>query len=181
MNPVSPDPDKTDFKSGLLKRLHDPLQLRICVTGIVWLLGYFLVYMPLDNRAAETTRQLGRQQKLLDLARDIEHLRTQHQAFEERLPKQGDSKEWVEYVLNGLRKLPLRLSGLDCEAPRSMGPYKAVVLRIELEGSFPDMDLFLRWLDSNERLFRTDAMRVAPSRSDPNVLIMQLTILGVMD
>lgn len=180
MSPTNPDQQKADFKSGMLKRLHDPFQLRACVTGLVLTVGCFLVYMPLSNQIAETTAKLAQEQKLLELARNIEHLRTQYQGFKNRLPKQTDSKEWVEYVLNGIRKFPLRLAGLDCEPPRDMGSYRAVVLRIELEGSFHDMDGFLRWLDSNERLFRADVVRIAPSRSNKDILVMQVTILGVM-
>jgi hypothetical protein len=42
------------------------------------------------------------------------------------------------------------------------------------------MDALLRWLESNHRLLRIDLLRIAPSRSNRDVLVLQLTILGVM-
>jgi Tfp pilus assembly protein PilO len=171
---------KADWKTGLLERLHDPLQLRICVTGAVLLIGYLGVYMPLDNDFEETTRELKHEQKMVDLACSVEGLRVQYRRFRDRLPKGADSKEWVQYVLDGMRKFPLRLASMDCDVPRDMGPYKAVVLRIEVEGGFSALDGFLRWLESNPRLVRADSVRIAPSRSNLSVLVMQITVLGVM-
>jgi len=42
----------------LAERLHDPLQFRIFVTGVILAVGYVGVYMPLDSRIAETTQRL---------------------------------------------------------------------------------------------------------------------------
>ena len=61
-----------------------------------------------------------------------------------------------------------------------MGPYKAIVLRIELEGAYADLHGFLGWLETNERLFRIDTVKIQPHRSGDGTLIMQLTVLGVM-
>jgi hypothetical protein len=83
-------------------------------------------------------------------------------------------------VLSGVRNFPLKLVQLDADSSRDVGPYKAVVLRIEFEGAFPDMDAFLRWLESNERLFRIDTVKIAPHRSGNGLMFMQLTVLGVM-
>jgi Tfp pilus assembly protein PilO len=170
---------RTDFKASLLERLHDPLQLRICVIVVVVLVGYGAVYQPLTSRIAETTKKLKRAEQLVALARSIEHLQTQYQVFQDRLPKQTDSKEWVQYVLEGIRRFPLRLSRFDCREPKQLGPYGVIVLQIELEGSFLHMDQFLRWLESNQRLFRADDVRVSRARKNSDVLLMQLTVLGM--
>ena len=169
-----------DLKGKLIGRLHDPLQLRIFTTVTVLAVGYMAVCMPLGNKVDEAARELASQRKLTELASAVEHLRAQTAKFRGRLPKQVDSKEWVEYVLDGIRRFPLRMTQLTCDAPRDVGPYKAVVLRIELEGDFHDMDGFLRWMESNQRLFRADALRICPSLADRNVLVMQLTVLGLM-
>ena len=136
--------------------------------------------MPLSGEIEETSRKLASEKKRLDLARDIEHLRAQHKTIKHRLPEKSDTNEWVQYVLGGVRRFPLKLVTLDSDPLRHVGPYKAVVLRIELEGQFPDMNGFLGWLETNERLFRADSVRIQPHRSGNGTLVMQLTVLGVM-
>jgi Tfp pilus assembly protein PilO len=169
-----------NLKSRLLTSLRDANRFRAAVVGTVLVAGYAFIYVPLSDKIVENTKKLTHEEHLLDLAHGIRQLEAQFRKFEGRLPKNTDSKEWVAYVLAGIRNFPLRMVTLDCEAPRDVGPYKAVVLRIELEGAFRDMDRFLRWLESNKRLFRTDALRIAPSRTNKNVLTMQLTVLGIM-
>ena len=173
-------PRKADLKTRVLDRLHDPVQLRATVTAMVLLAAYAGIYAPLSGEITDATVAIDHQQKLCRLAADVEHLRAQYQSFANRLPKQSDSKEWVQYLLGGVRRFPLRLTALDCDPPRDVGPYKAVVLRVELEGAFFDMDALLRWLESNHRLLRIDSVRISPSRSNRNVLVLQLTVLGVM-
>jgi Tfp pilus assembly protein PilO len=180
MNSPDNSGDNADLRSRLLARLHDPLQLRIVLTVLVVAVGYLGIYMPLSGEINETCRKLAAEEHRLELARSIEHLRQQFHNLEGRLTEQTDSKEWVNYVLEGIRALPLKLIALDCDAPRELGPYKAVVLRIELEGRFADLDAFLCWLESNQRLFRTDSMRLVPARAGKDAQLMQLTVLGVM-
>jgi hypothetical protein len=163
-----------------LDRLHDPVQLRILTTGIVLLVAYAGVYMPLADQIEATSRTLAAETKRLDAAREIESLRSQYQKFKDRLPIKSDPNEWVEYILGGVRQFPLKLVTWDSEPVREVGPYKAVALRVELEGAFPDMNGFLNWLDTNERLFRVDLVRIQPHRSGNGTMVMQLTVLGVM-
>jgi Tfp pilus assembly protein PilO len=171
---------KADLKSRAIERLHDPTKLRAVVTATVLLVAYAGMYAPLSSQIAGATAEINHQQRLCQLAADVEHLRAEYKSFTDRLPKQSDSKEWVQYLLGGIRRFPLRLTALDCDPPRDVGPYKAVVLRVELEGSFFDMDALLRWLESNHRLLRIDSLRISPSRSSRDILVMQLTVLGVM-
>lgn len=170
----------SDRKAKLLEWLHNPHQLRALVTGSLLLAGYVGIYTPLNNGIVDTARRLNQEQKRLDLARDIEHLRTQVESYKDRLPAAKDPNEWVQYVLGGVRGFPLKLVTLDVDTPREMGPYKAVVVRFELEGAFHDMDALLRWFESNERLFRVDAVNINPHRSGNGTLVMQLTVLGMM-
>lgn len=173
-------PSKPDRTSNFIKSLHNPTRLRTLVTVVVLLVAYGAVYSPLSGQIDDASRTLIEQKKRLELARDIERLRKQHEAFRNRLPTKSDTNEWVEYVLTGVRRFPLKLVALDSDPIRDIGPYKAVVLRAELEGAFPDVDGFLRWIESNERLFRIDMVRIQPHRSAAGTLILQLTILGVM-
>jgi hypothetical protein len=171
---------KNPMVTQLLDRLHDPVQLRALTTCLVLLVGYAAAYMPLADQIEATSRTLAAETKRLDAAREIESLRSQYEKFRDRLPEKSDPNEWVEYVLGGVRRFPLKLVQWDSEPIREVGPYKAVALRVELEGAFPDMNGFLNWLETNERLFRIDLVRIQPHRSGNGTMVMQLTVLGVM-
>jgi Tfp pilus assembly protein PilO len=181
MNTDATNPPKAGLKSRVLDRLRNPVQLRILVTATVLLVAYTCVYAPLSGKITDVTAELNREQVLCQLASDVEHLRTQYQGFALRLPQQSDSKEWVQYLLDGVRRFPVRLTKLDCDTPREVGPYKAAVLRVELEGSFFEIDAFLRWLESNPRLIRIDSVNIAPGQSTAgSSLVVRLTVLGMM-
>jgi len=167
------------LKAQLLERLHDPTQLRICVVAAVLLAGYAAVFVPLDGRIAQTTRKLGREAKMIELAANLERLQKQYSVLEPRVPRQADTKEWVQYVLDGIRRLPLKMTKFDCRQPKQFGPLKVVIFQIELEGTFFDLDKFLRWLESNHRLFRVDDLSIGSSQEEKGALSMKLTVLGL--
>ncbi len=177
MNSPETEDRRADWKSDLLKRLHDPLQLRIGVTAIVLALGYGAVYVPMSGQIAETSRKLGQDRQRLALARSIEQLQKQYRRFQHRIPQHVDTEEWVQYLLDGIRQFPLVMSTLDRRPPRGVGPYKVVVLHVELRGTFFDLDEFLRWVESNERLLHIGSMKLSPSGGD--VMTLNLTISGL--
>lgn len=171
---------QASVKSGLLDHLYNPTKLRSLVTGLMLAIGYVGVYMPLSGGMETISRERTKERKRLELAEDVEQLRVQFNTFKQRLPKQRDPNEWVRYVLSGVRQFPLKLAKLDAEDPKDLGPYKLVVLRIEFEGIFRDMDAFLNWLETNERLLRVDSVKISPHRGGKGILVMQLVVLGVM-
>jgi Tfp pilus assembly protein PilO len=177
MTPTETGDRRANWKTNLLERLHDPLQLRICVIAVVLAVGYSAVYQPMSNKIDETTRKLSRDKKLLDLADVLEQLQRQHHVFEDRVP-QTDAKEWVQYVLEGIRRFPLKMAKFDSRPSRQFGPYRVIVLQIDLEGSFFDLDRFLRWLESDRRLLRADEVTIAPTRNR-EILVMHVSILGM--
>ena len=156
------EPNNTQVQARLWERLRDPNRLRMCVMGTVLLAGYCLVYMPLSGQIQETSKKIADAKKTLSLVRNIESLRAQYQRVENRLATQTDSKEWAAYVLDGLRQFRLKLLKMDCDVLRNVGPCKAVVLRIDIEGDFLETDRFLRWLEGDKRLFRVDSLRITP-------------------
>ena len=172
--------DKTASKPTLAERLRDTGRLRLFVTATMLLVGYGAIYLPLSAKISDAERWLSQEQKRRDLTRDIEQLRAQVNAFKDRVPEKTDRNEWVQFVLGGIRSLPLKLVALDPGDTQPLGPYKAIVLRIELEGGYHDMDAFLNWLETNERLFRIDTVKITPARGGSETLNMQLTVLGVM-
>ena len=111
-------PSKPSRVSGLVKSLHNPARLRAAVTVVVLMIAYGAVYMPLSRQIDDTSRRLGEQKQRLELARNIERLRKQHEAFKNRLPTKSDTNEWVEYVLTGVRRFPLKLVALDSDPVR---------------------------------------------------------------
>ncbi len=168
-----------DAKSKLLEQLHDPVRLRVCVIAAVLAAGYVAIYSPMYGKIVDTTKELKREKNMLALATKMEGLQKQYDKFKDRIPEQTDSKEWVQYMLDGIRRFPLELARFDCREPSQVGPYQAITLKIELEGSFMNMDKFLRWLETNPRLLRVDEMTVAPARSEDADNVLRLTILGL--
>jgi hypothetical protein len=180
MNPLESRGPRPGWKERLLERLHHPGQLRVAVTALALLAGYLGIYVPLSGEISATTRDLALERRRLELAREIEQLRAQRARFQQRLADKPDPNEWVQYVLAGLRQFPVEMKALDRDPPRPVGPYQAVALRIELEGGFADLTAFLRWLETNERLFRVEAVKMTPHRRNNGTLVMQLTVLGLM-
>lgn len=176
---------RINLKAIVVERLHDPLQLRILVTIVILLVGYIGVYMPLNAHITETTQRLNRDRKLGELADTVERLQTQCSRFEKRVPQQTDTKEWLQYMHSGVRQFPVKLSRLDCLDPKQIGPYKAIVLEVEVQGSFFELDRFLRWVESNPRLMRVDDISLALAKSkqkakeNKNDMVLRLTVLGM--
>jgi Tfp pilus assembly protein PilO len=170
---------RSTLKMNLLERLHEPVQLRIFLVTAVVLVGYFAVYSQFQGHIEQKTKMLERERKLLDLAVRFEQLEEQYHRFQARVPQQADSKEWLQYLLEGTRALPVRLLKLDCREPLAIGPYKAIVFQAELEGTFFDLDKFLRWIESNPRLLRVDEVMISAAKDTDKTMSMRLTILGL--
>jgi type II secretory pathway component PulM len=175
---MEPTPRKAALQ-GLLEPLHSAARLRAVSTGLMLLVGYAGIYLPLSARIDETARNLNNERKRQDLCCQVEGLRAQVDKFAARLPEKTDTNEWVQYLLSGIRRFPLHMLALDSGVPQRIGPYKAVVFHVELEGAFRDLDAFLHWLETNQRLFRVDAAKIVPVRGSENRVTMQLTLSGL--
>ena len=171
---------KSDYKTVLLDRLHDPVQLRVLTTGLILVIGYVGISNTFGSHIDEANRKQKKEDKRVDLARDVEYLRDGYQRFEERLPKDTDANEWVEYVIEAVRNSPLMLQQLESETPERLGPYKVVLLSIQLSGTSKDLDAFLHWLETDHRLFRVNSATITPSRDDAGKLLMKLEVMGMM-
>jgi hypothetical protein len=164
---------------GLLEPLYSSGRLRAASTGLMLLVGYAGIYMPLSARIDETARRLNNERKRQDLCCQVECLRAQVDKFAARLPGKTDTNEWVQYLLGGIRKFPLHMLALDSGVTQRVGPYEGVVFQVEVEGAFRDLDLFLHWLETNQRLFRVDSVKIVPARGGENRVMMQLAVLGL--
>jgi Tfp pilus assembly protein PilO len=177
MNTAENQERRADWKSDLLRRLHDPLQLRLGATAILLAVAYGAVYVPLSAQVAETSQKLEQDRRRLALAGSIEQLEKQYRRFRERIPQHVDSEEWVQYLLDGIRQFPLVMTTLDRRPPRRAGPYQVVVLHVEVRGTYFDLDAFVRWLESNQRLLHVDSMKLSPSGGD--VMTLNLVVSGL--
>jgi hypothetical protein len=165
----------------LKKHLHDPLQLRFAVVGTLLILWSTCVYQPISAQIDMLSAARAKTESHLALAREIEALRSQAAKFHDRLPpNNSDTNEWVEYMLGGIRKYPLKLLKLEPLPKLKHGPIDLVVLRIEIQGTFADLDAFLGWIEANPRLFRVDLVELHRSQGISKGLALKLTVLGVM-
>ena len=175
----TPSKPRKSLSAKTKEFFQHPTKLRIFVAVTTISSWYFLLAAPIATEIDESVKKLEVERKRLALATEIEALRVDLNRFKGRLPKGTDSNEWVQYILEGLHGSPLKLTMLDPEPTKEIGPYKVAVMRLSVQGSFREIDEFLRWVDSNERLFRIDEFRLTPI-SDGKGMTAQLTLLGVM-
>jgi len=190
MTPIDARKRSAELLQKFVAQLRNPHRLRAFVTGVVLLSGYCLIYIPLNDRITEVKAKLVRGEKSLAIAQSVGHLRKQYHTFEKRLPK-TDAKEWTAYLLNGLRQFPLRMNGVATQPPCNLGPYKVVIFRFDIQGTFSDICKFLSWLEGNERLIRVDSVIISSAKTSKSVktsqstqnsnaeLEAQITILGL--
>jgi Tfp pilus assembly protein PilO len=172
---------RTSKKNALVEALRNPAQLRAAVLAAVLAAGYGVIYLPLNGKIDLTNQKLANSRNQLKLATEVEQLRKQFQQVEKRLPQQTDATEWMEFVLNGIRRSPLKLESFSPGTVQAGGAYQVITLNIKLSGSLEEVDKFVQWLESNERLFRVDTLKWAPANVDgEDCVSMDITVLGVI-
>jgi Tfp pilus assembly protein PilO len=172
---------RAGLKTLLLDRLHDPLHLRLLVMGAVLLAGYSGIYVPLHAQIDEKSKKIAAAQKLADLATGLEQSQAQSRNLAKWLPQHSDAKEWLQYMHEGIRRFPIKLTKLETLAPRQVGPYRVIAFHVEVEGTFHNLDQTLRWLESNHRLLRVDNLNITPAMAKDvqGNLVMKLLVLGL--
>ena len=161
--------------------LRDPLKLRVLVGATMMGAWYGLFYTPISGLIQATAGDRALTESHLEAAKAIGELRTEVDKFRSYLPARSDMNEWVEYVLAGVRKFPLKVLKLEPQANRKHGPFNLAVLKLELQGQFEHLDAMLAWIEVNPRLLRIDAIDLTPGRGEADDLILNLTVLGVID
>ncbi|HWA98128.1 MAG TPA: type 4a pilus biogenesis protein PilO [Pirellulales bacterium] len=180
MNTPSTNRATDNAKKKPIVNLHDPMQLRVFLGTVVLAVAYFAFYGPLSSTLDSSHTEFDSQLQRYTVICDIERLRDQYKLFKDRLPTNTDTNQWVHYLLDGARQFPLKLITLDPDKVRDVGPYKAVVVRIDLEGELAEIDKFIAWLETNERLIRVDSVNIQPLRDKGRALMATLTIVGLM-
>jgi hypothetical protein len=173
---------KNDYRTELRKladQLRDPMRLRIVVCIAALAVAYFGIYGPLDGQISVASRKLNETEGRGATAQDIEFLKAQEAMFRERLGPAADANECVQYVLDGIRALPVKLERFDSDSTVAVGPYEAVSVRVEVRGEPAHLDSMLDWLETNERLFRIDSINLEPPRGDAEQPVARLTLLAL--
>jgi Tfp pilus assembly protein PilO len=168
---------RSGLKGIIIEQLHDPIKLRIVVVAVVLLAGYIGVYSPLSEKIHDKTKRIKRDTELLELAERVEGLQKQYSVVADRIPLQTDSKDWLQFMIEEMRGFSLRMSTLNCPDPVQIGPYKVFTIKMDLEGSFVELDRFLRWVETNKRILRIDEITLGgynEGRSN-----MKVTLLGI--
>ncbi|RUL84177.1 acylphosphatase [Tautonia sociabilis] len=163
--------------------LRRPTQLGLVLNASLLAAWYGATYMPFQRAIAEDEARLATNRERLELAREVEHLRRQADRFQDYLPETEEGDPWIPFLMAGAREFPIKLVALDPRPPADIGPYKAPVYRVVVEGPFPELERFLRWLEGSPRLIRVDSIRVITKAAigvqGATTNEMQLTVMGL--
>lgn len=179
-----------DFRKVFLAQYRDPVRLRVGVAVLLAAVWYLAAFKPLVGRVEAARGSLDAERKKLAVAEQIDILRTEVERFEKRLPERADINEAMQYLLNGVKSMPVKLTALDPGAQKDFGPYKVASFTMSAEGTYPDVDALLRWVEANPRVLRVDTIGISPARdtdarpgaqaASSHRFTITMTILGVL-
>ena len=172
--------DKTkmvQYKAVVADHLRDPVKLRLGVVTVLTAVAIVGVYLPLSGRIQRTRRQLSAERIREQSIAEVEKLREQVEAYRGRISGHSDTNEWVQYLLEGLRGSQVKLRDMASKKPRPVGPYAAVTLSMEIEGTYPRLKSFVEWLECSERVLRVDAVRLEKRKES---VVMKIAVLGLI-
>jgi Tfp pilus assembly protein PilO len=164
-------------KAQIVKLLGDPVKMRLAVIVSVMALAIGAVYYPLSGQITEQRVTLEAEKARLETIHDVETLRRDAKEYRTRVDAQSDTNEWVQYLLAGSRQVGIRLRGMETKEPHKVGPYMAVALTVEVQGTYPQLQNFIAWLDTSDRLLRVETLRFEKM---PGVILMKISILGLV-
>lgn len=165
------------YKAAAVRHLSDPLKMRLAVVALAAALGIGAVYVPLSGQIDQGRAQAAGEQKRLGAIQDVESLRRDANDFRTRIAPHSDTNEWVQFLLAGSRQMHLRLRDMESKEPQKVGPYRAVTLVLELEGTYAQMRAFVEWLERSDRLLRVDMVWF---EKRPGSLVMKICLLGLV-
>jgi Tfp pilus assembly protein PilO len=165
------------YHAQIAKLIGDPAKMRLAVVLAATALAIGAVYYPLSGQIEQERVEVESQKKRLETIQAVESLRRDVKAFRSRVDKQSDTNEWVQYMLAGSRQIGVRLRSMETKDPRKVGPYLAVPLTMEMQGTYLQLKSFVEWLDQSERLLRIDALRLEKT---PGFIIMRVNVFGLV-
>lgn len=172
------DKEKLLYYRDLIRQhLSDPIKLRLAVVSVAFLVGIGAVYMPFSKRLASQRSALDKQVKRARAIHDVELLRKETKLYRQRIPQASATNGWVQYILGGIRKNHVKLRDMSSRQPRKVGPYRALVMEVEMEGTYANLKKFIEWLEQSERLLRIDGIRF---KKRQDCLLMKAVVLGLV-
>lgn len=172
--------NKSTQHPSWLTRILEPTRLRWTITAIVLAVGLLGIHVPLTERNANLGRQLNAERIRDGLAEQVSTLRKQYSQFEGRIPQGNDTNEWMQYLLDAVRRSPVKLISLEPEKTRRAGPFQVIVMSVEVEGQFKELEALIHGFESDRRIFRVEGLTIVPTRAGDGKLMMQFTLAGLM-
>ncbi len=165
------------YKAAAIKLLSDPLKMRLAVVLLAAALGIGAVYMPLSDQIDQGRAAAASERKRLAAIQEVEALHRDANDFRSRIGLHSDTNEWVQFLLAGSRQMQVRLRDMESKEPQKVGPYKAVTLVLEMEGTYAQLRAFVEWLEQSDRLVRVDMVWF---EKRPGSLVMKICMLGLV-
>ncbi len=165
------------YKAIATAHLSDPVKMRLAVIVGITAVAVMAVYKPLADGIETKQQQLVAQKKRADLIAGVEALRKQAGVYRPRISEKSDTNEWVQYILTGLRKSGVKLRDMSSRQPRKVGPYKAIVLTVEVQGNYKTVKKLMEWLEQSDRLLRVDSIRCQKKLGS---IEMKISLLGLV-
>lgn len=139
---------KTSPKQLILDQLRHPLKLRFIICLSMFAGWYFFFFVPLIEQTEMTSARMGREQKRIATAREIEQLKKDLAPYQGFIPAGANLSELMRQVIDHLRTSPLKLLDLKPGIAKDLGPYETIALQLALEGEFTELDAFLGWIET---------------------------------
>lgn len=177
---MSENPARSGLYRAILRQLSHPWKLRFVLCTAMLTVWYVMFFSPLSEQVAATTSRIAVERKRDGTAKEIERLKKALDPHRD-LAGAGDVHELMRHVIGRIRSSPLRLTDLKPEAPKEMGPYEAIGLKLNFEGTFADIDEFLGWIEAERRMLRVDAIRLTPNSRERGRLTAQLTLMALVE
>jgi hypothetical protein len=165
------------YKALAELHLGDPVKLRLATVGALLVLTIGLVYIPFSRDINNIKKLYSIEKERYDCITDCEKLQKQAELYEALIAEKSDTNEWVNFLLDGLRKFKVKLRGMESKQQRKVGPYRAAAFSMEIEGSYPQLETYVEWLESSDSLVRIDSMQF---EKKPAALTMKILVLGVV-
>ena len=98
-----------------------------------------------------------------------------------RVLSEADLNEHMQYLITHMRSSSLKLLDLKPDKSKDLGPYQAIGLKLALEGRFTEIDEFLKWVETDQRLLRIDSIKLDPASKDPGRLTAQVVLVSLAE
>ena len=104
-------------------------------------------------------------------------LRREVAVYQPFLGAKADNNDWAEFLLKGSRESKVHFRGMEAKQPEKVGPYRAVSLAVEVEGTYEELKAFVEWLEKSDRILRLDTVRFEKM---PGTVMMKVYVLGLV-